>query len=229
MYTCRAYPSVSPGSRAGWPARVSMRAAPLSSISRAVTLLPRASLGSEIRNRSTGNWWSAWRSPPRPPRARSGAARPGTLDQRVGGQSAGNHHAGHGRAGDREQRRLTPLLLAPRSASKPTPSTPGDQFELGVALAVLARARIRRDRFGARAAELPVRCPAGSAAPAESTPGAACAGSSEALGSPSTIRQKIRSSAQALEGENFLVDPAGLRQPAASRSRSGRPTAPGPR
>ena len=80
------------------------------------------------------------------------ALRGGPLHQGVGGESAGEHHAGRGGAGKGEQARIAALLLAAPQRVVSDTEQSGDQFEFGVVLAVLAGTRIGCDRFGARGA-----------------------------------------------------------------------------
>jgi len=78
------------------------------------------------------------------------------LHQRVGGERRRRYHADGRGARDRHQPPRTPLRLAPAQRIEANPEHPGDQLQLGVVLAVLARARIGGDRLGALAAEVAV-------------------------------------------------------------------------
>ena len=117
----------------------------------------------------------------------------GALYQGIGGQAAGHHHASHRRAGHGEQSAVAPLCLAASQRVVADAEHPGDHFQLRRLLAVLSRASIGGDRLRPDIAQLAI----GSEPEAQRRgkhSSSALPGRSVALGSPPTIRQKIRSS-----------------------------------
>ena len=138
------------------------------------------------------------------------ALRRATLDERIRGETSGQHHACHRRTRECEQAAIAALLLAPPERIEADPEQSGDELEAGVILTVLAGTRVRCNRFSARRTELAVR------------PEAKAQRRRKALlffapGQVGRIRlaaddqaENAVLAAQALERQNFLVDPLRL-------------------
>ena len=209
---CPSCPSASPGWRAGSSSSVSMRAAPLSRISRAVIVLPSASLGSDTLNRSTMNrvvCRAVSASDSARARSRSAslrasqaaAARPDVIAMPATDAVTS--------AISRRCRRCSLALLEVVEAD---PEHAGDQLEQRILLAVLVRSRVGGDRLGRRSS---VSSPSGPMRKISSVGKHSCVG-------VRGILRRVRFAAddqaedpvlapETLEREDFFVDPARVR------------------